>query len=51
MLAYIAAVLRNNEKRAQIQVEETALAGDGFMFNLLSIMQLLAIKVSILSLF
>ncbi|XP_046673336.1 ubiquitin conjugation factor E4 B isoform X1 [Homalodisca vitripennis] len=47
MLAYIAALLRNNEKRSQIRAEERALAGDGFMLNLLSVMQLLAVKVKL----
>jgi len=47
MLAYIAALLRNNEKRTQIRAEERALAGDGFMLNLLSVMQLLAVKVKL----
>jgi ubiquitin conjugation factor E4 B len=46
-LSYLAALLRNNEKRAQIQVDERSLAGDGFMLNILSIMQLLAVKVRI----
>ena len=45
MLAYIAALLRNNEKRTQIQVEERSLAGDGFMLNLLSVLQMLTVKV------
>jgi hypothetical protein len=44
-LSYLAALLRNNEKRAQIQVDERSLAGDGFMLNVLSIMQFLAVKV------
>ncbi|XP_054268263.1 ubiquitin conjugation factor E4 B [Macrosteles quadrilineatus] len=47
MLAYVAALLRLNEKRAQIRAEERALAGDGFMLNLLSVMQLLAVKVKL----
>lgn len=47
MLAYIAALLRNNEKRTQIQVEERSLAGDGFMLNLLSVLQLLTVKVKL----
>jgi hypothetical protein len=46
-LSYLAALLRNNEKRAQIQVDERSLAGDGFMLNILSIMQLLAVKVRV----
>lgn len=45
MLAYISALLRTNEKRSQIRAEERALAGDGFMLNLLSVMQQLAVKV------
>jgi hypothetical protein len=46
-LAYLAALLRNNEKRAQIQVDERSLAGDGFMLNVLSIVQFLAVKVRV----
>ncbi|PNF25093.1 hypothetical protein B7P43_G02009 [Cryptotermes secundus] len=46
-LSYLAALLRNNEKRAQIQVDERSLAGDGFMLNVLSIMQFLAVKVKL----
>jgi ubiquitin conjugation factor E4 B len=46
-LSYLAALLRNNEKRAQIQVDERSLASDGFMLNILSIMQLLAVKVRV----
>ncbi|XP_066992504.2 ubiquitin conjugation factor E4 B isoform X2 [Anabrus simplex] len=47
MLSYLATLLRHNEKRAQIQVDERSLAGDGFMLNLLSVMQLLAVKVKL----
>ena len=47
-LSYLAALLRTNEKRAQIQVDERSLAGDGFMLNVLSIMQFLAVKVRVL---
>lgn len=47
MLEYMASLLKNNEKRAQLQMEERNLAGDGFMLNLLSIMQMLAIKVKL----
>ncbi|XP_046429762.1 ubiquitin conjugation factor E4 B [Neodiprion fabricii] len=46
-LAYLAALLRHNEKRAQIQTEEFALAGDGFMLNLLSVLQMLAVKIKL----
>ncbi|GLV34489.1 Ubiquitination factor E4B [Carabus blaptoides fortunei] len=47
MLAYLAALLRHNEKRAQIQMEERTLAGDGFMLNLLSVLQLLAVRIKL----
>lgn len=47
MLALLAALLRHNEKRAQIQVQERTLAGDGFMLNFLSVMQMLAVKVKL----
>uniref|UniRef100_A0A0V0G5H1 Ubiquitin conjugation factor E4 B n=1 Tax=Triatoma dimidiata TaxID=72491 RepID=A0A0V0G5H1_TRIDM len=45
ILEYIAGVLRHNEKRTQMQSDDRALAGDGFMLNLLSILQMLAVKV------
>lgn len=45
-LKYLAHLLKHNEKRAQILGDERALAGDGFMLNLLSVMQLLAVKVN-----
>ncbi|XP_039301602.1 ubiquitin conjugation factor E4 B isoform X2 [Nilaparvata lugens] len=47
MLSYIAALLHHNEKRAQIHAEERALAGDGFMLNLLSVLQYLSLKVKL----
>ncbi|CAH0393834.1 unnamed protein product [Bemisia tabaci] len=47
LLKYISALLLNNEKRSQIHVEKRAVASDGFMLNLLSIMQALAIKVKL----
>ncbi|XP_015113341.1 ubiquitin conjugation factor E4 B [Diachasma alloeum] len=46
-LAYLAALLRHNEKRAQIQTEEFKLAGDGFMLNLLSVLQMLSVKIKL----
>nr|CAH7740032.1 unnamed protein product [Callosobruchus chinensis] len=46
-LKYIAEVLRHNEKRSQIQVEERSLAGDGFMLNLLSVLQNLSVKIKL----
>lgn len=47
LLSYIAALLKHNEKRTQIQTEEYSLAGDGFMLNLLSVLQLLSVKIKI----
>ncbi|CAG9857038.1 unnamed protein product [Phyllotreta striolata] len=46
-LHYIAQVLKHNEKRSQLQIEERAVAGDGFMLNLLSVMQLLSVKIKL----
>ncbi|XP_017878482.1 ubiquitin conjugation factor E4 B [Ceratina calcarata] len=47
MLTYLATLLRYNEKRAQIQTEEFSLAGDGFMLNLLSVLQKLSVKIKL----
>ncbi|XP_033342971.1 ubiquitination factor E4B isoform X1 [Megalopta genalis] len=47
MLTYLATLLRHNEKRAQIQTEEFSLAGDGFMLNLLSVLQMLSVKIKL----
>ncbi|KAM0732007.1 Ubiquitin conjugation factor E4 B [Formica fusca] len=48
-LEYLAALLHQNEKRAQIQTENRSpsLAGDGFMLNLLSILQMLSVKIKL----
>ncbi|XP_029668537.1 ubiquitin conjugation factor E4 B-like isoform X2 [Formica exsecta] len=47
-LVYLAALLRHNEKRAQIQTEDSpSLAGDGFMLHLLSILQMLSVKINL----
>lgn len=45
MLAYISALLKHNEKRTQLQSDDRSLAGDGFMLNLLSVLQMLSLKV------
>lgn len=47
MLAYVAALLKHNEKRTQMQTDDKSLAGDGFMLNLLSVLQMLSVKVKI----
>ncbi|KAL3273001.1 hypothetical protein HHI36_014457 [Cryptolaemus montrouzieri] len=46
-LNYMAFVLKCNEKRSQLQVNEVALAGDGFMLNLLSVLQMLSVKIKL----
>ncbi|CAB3376749.1 Hypothetical predicted protein [Cloeon dipterum] len=46
-LNYLARVLKLNDKRAQIHGEEKLTAGDGFMLNLLAVMQLLSVKIKI----
>ncbi|XP_044253730.1 ubiquitin conjugation factor E4 B [Tribolium madens] len=46
-LNYLAKVLKYNEKRAQLQMEERSLAGDGFMLNLLSVLQMLSMKIKL----
>ncbi|CAA9998747.1 unnamed protein product [Nesidiocoris tenuis] len=45
MLAYIANLLKHNEKRTQMQTDDRTLAGDGFMLNLLTVLQMLSVKV------
>lgn len=47
MLAYLSTILKHNEKRAQFQMDERTLAGDGFMLNLLSVLQMLSFKVKL----
>lgn len=44
-MEYIARLLITNEKRVQYQVEERTVATDGLMLNLLSVLQLLSVKV------
>ncbi|XP_014216828.1 ubiquitin conjugation factor E4 B [Copidosoma floridanum] len=46
-LKYIACLIRNNEKRSQILTDEALLAPDGFFINLLSVLQLLSIKINV----
>lgn len=45
MLVYIAKMLTHNEKRCKIRVDERTVAGDGFMLNLLTVLQELSVKV------
>lgn len=46
-LEYLGLLLRHNEKRAQMQTDEFTLAGDGFMLNLLSVMQKLSVQIKL----
>lgn len=46
-LNYLSAVLTRNSKKAQIQADEKLLATDGFMMNVLSILQQLSVKVKL----
>jgi len=45
LLSYIQEVLARNHKRQQLQVDERRVAGDGFMLNVVSVMQMLSGKV------
>lgn len=47
MLSYISQFLKANEKRVQLQIAEVTVAGDGIMMNLLSVLQMLAVKVKL----
>jgi len=46
-LQYLSAVLTRNAKKSQIQADERFLATDGFMINVLSILQKLCLKVKL----
>jgi len=45
VLSYIQELLSRNHKRQQLQVDERRVAGDGFMLNVMSVLQLLSGKV------
>ncbi|XP_004931704.1 ubiquitin conjugation factor E4 B [Bombyx mori] len=46
-LNYFAAILQRNERRAQLQTDERTLAGDGFMLNVCSVLQLLSVRIKL----
>ncbi|KAL0871377.1 hypothetical protein ABMA27_005111 [Loxostege sticticalis] len=46
-LNYFAAILQRNERRAQLQTDERSLAGDGFMLNVCSVLQLLSVRIKL----
>lgn len=47
VLKFITEVLARNAKRRQMQVNERTVAGDGFMLNVLSVLQNLSSKISL----
>ncbi|XP_063965881.1 ubiquitin conjugation factor E4 B-like isoform X2 [Lytechinus pictus] len=47
MLTFLSNVLSRNNKRAQMQVDESQVAGDGFMLNLLGIFHRLSQKIQL----
>ncbi|XP_030843161.1 ubiquitin conjugation factor E4 B isoform X2 [Strongylocentrotus purpuratus] len=47
MLSFLSNVLSRNNKRAQMQVDESQVAGDGFMLNLLAIFHRLSQKIQL----
>ncbi|XP_022090328.1 ubiquitin conjugation factor E4 B-like isoform X2 [Acanthaster planci] len=47
MVKYFAAVIKRNHKRAQMQIDESLVAGDGFMLNLLVVLQRLSVKIKL----
>lgn len=44
-LKYISEALRRNKDRAQLQSDDRLVSGDGFMMNLLTVLQLLSVKI------
>lgn len=47
MLLFISQVLKRNEKRSRYHLDERVVAGDGFMLNLMSVLQNLAKKIKV----
>jgi ubiquitin conjugation factor E4 B len=46
-LKFFAEILRTNEKRIQYNADERKLARDGFMLNIMSVLQYLAVKIKL----
>lgn len=44
-LNYFATLLQRNERRAQLHTDERSVAGDGFMLNVCSVLQLLSVRI------
>lgn len=47
VLMYFSAILKHNDKRTQFQFDEKSLARDGFMLNVLSVLQRLSVRVKL----
>lgn len=47
VLMYVSALLKQNEKRTQLHADERTLARDGFMCNLLCVLQKLSMKIKL----
>ncbi|KAL5014805.1 hypothetical protein ScPMuIL_009075 [Solemya velum] len=46
-MTFLATALNRNSQRAQLQVDERFVAGDGFMLNLLTVLQMLSVKIDL----
>ncbi|XP_055375638.1 ubiquitin conjugation factor E4 B [Condylostylus longicornis] len=47
MLMYISLILKSNARRIQFHVDEKSLARDGFMLNLMGVLQQLSVKIKL----
>lgn len=47
VLMYFSAILKHNDKRTQFHFDEKILARDGFMMNVLSVLQKLSVKIKL----
>lgn len=47
VLMYFSSILKNNDKRTQFQADEKTLARDGFMLNILVVLQKLSVKIKL----
>lgn len=47
VLKYLSQILLSNEKRTQFQSEEKKLGRDGFMLNVMSVLQKLSLKIKL----
>lgn len=47
VLGYFSQILGSNEKRTQFQADEKKLSRDGFMLNLMTVLQKLSVKIKL----